>query len=459
MPTRFWELCAGGLVYLLLVRGPAADTNVGTSLSALGLAICFLLPTDWQLASTLMAVTCTSLLILTLRKNQIVYKALTLRPVVFVGTISYSLYLWHWSILVLGKWTIGDSFFASIILIALTILFSLASYFLIEKPLRYSQWGASDRRTITIGILILIPSVIVVHSLIPSFSKQYYHNIAALLDVSPPKPWLNRIACHGKRKIAELASPFQTCLSARRTNEKPNIIYLLGDSHAAHLHPMMTEATHELGFSVRFINPEDRNDFPYGFMKGQKTSKILDFVADNSVANDVVAIAFHRGRLNERRDKHIPLTETVSLNDKSRMFISGMKKYIQKLEKKGVHIILINDTPLMNTVTTSSTCLIQIKMFGKSICRVEKKQDLHTRLRQDMTFFAIKKNHDRTSIWDPSQYIYKNKSYLDVVDENGKYIMWDWNHITKRQSTLLAPEFQNFIKAKIGSLASFHVMK
>ena len=35
------------------------------------------------------------------------YKVLTKKTLVHIGLISYSLYLWHWGIIVVSNWTIG----------------------------------------------------------------------------------------------------------------------------------------------------------------------------------------------------------------------------------------------------------------------------------------------------------------------------------------------------------------
>lgn len=74
------------------------------------------------------------------------------RPFVAVGLLSYSLYLWHWPVFVLFRWTAGLhtpklQFAALAIAVALAIL----SYFLVERPLRSSPWIAARPRGRVIG--------------------------------------------------------------------------------------------------------------------------------------------------------------------------------------------------------------------------------------------------------------------------------------------------------------------
>ena len=50
--------------------------------------------------------------------------------------MSYSLYLWHWGVLAVARWTIGINTINSVILISLIFLISYFSFEFIEKPFR-----------------------------------------------------------------------------------------------------------------------------------------------------------------------------------------------------------------------------------------------------------------------------------------------------------------------------------
>ena len=60
------------------------------------------------------------------------------RPMLFIGRISYSLYLWHWPVFVLFRWTTGihtPALQATALILAFAL--ATASYFGVEAPLRY----------------------------------------------------------------------------------------------------------------------------------------------------------------------------------------------------------------------------------------------------------------------------------------------------------------------------------
>jgi peptidoglycan/LPS O-acetylase OafA/YrhL len=449
MPTRFWELGAGALIFADAVgrRLPARVCQVAPWVAAFTLSACFFLPANAHPASVVLAVASTAVLIGAIRPRHPLHAALTLKPAVFCGLISYSLYLWHWSLLVVGRWTIGDSLAASCVLLAATILASLASYFFVEKPLRHAEWARTSGLTIVAGLAAVLPVFIGVRQA-TRLELSRNNNLPTLFGIAPPHEWTN-LRCHNRQALAKLQNPFEACLSPQRTLQKPNALFLLGDSHAVQLYYMAAEATKKLPLDVRLINPEDVQDFPYGLAEGARKSQLLDFLAGKLRPGDVVAVAFHRGHFNPVRDGHIPLDEPVSINAKAENFVAGLKRYTSDWAGKGIKTVLIQDTPLMKTIAASPACLLQIKLFGDSICRVSLAQDLHTRSVQDMAFKELAASSSNVFLWDPLPYFYRGRSSLDVADESGEYIMLDWNHVTERESRLLAPMFEEFIKGTV----------
>ena len=79
----------------------------------------------------------TSLIILFADKDTFINKILSIKFLVSIGLISYSLYLWHQPLLAFGRIFFDDlSIINKLTLIFLSILMSIISYFLIEKIFR-----------------------------------------------------------------------------------------------------------------------------------------------------------------------------------------------------------------------------------------------------------------------------------------------------------------------------------
>ena len=64
-------------------------------------------------------------------------RALSFPVLVGIGKISYSLYLWHWGIFVLFRWTLGlDSLWKQALAVSLTFLAAWLSFRFVETPIR-----------------------------------------------------------------------------------------------------------------------------------------------------------------------------------------------------------------------------------------------------------------------------------------------------------------------------------
>ena len=92
-----------------------------------------------------------------MNKIDLVSKVLSWKPIVGVGLISYSMYLWHYPLFAFAR--IGDSNGLhndeKYLLILLTIVLSSISYFLIEKPFRNKQLLNGKKLVIFLLLLYL----------------------------------------------------------------------------------------------------------------------------------------------------------------------------------------------------------------------------------------------------------------------------------------------------------------
>lgn len=144
---RAWQLALGGLAGLLFEsrgRLPEAIRAAGAIAGALAVAASIVLlrddlsyPGAWALAPSLG----TAGVILGLdagRSSQSLGRALSLPPLVAVGDMSYSLYLWHWPVAVfLGELSLADGAAGVVLGLAITALLASAAYYLVERPIHH----------------------------------------------------------------------------------------------------------------------------------------------------------------------------------------------------------------------------------------------------------------------------------------------------------------------------------
>lgn len=159
LPSRFWELGAGCLLFLASL--PSLGGLAGwrhrihrlPGLAPLiGMLILMLLPLPLNGAASAGIVLLTILLLANQRERGPCQALLGHPRVVMIGLISYSLYLWHWSVLVLSRWTVGVHWWTIPFQLGLIVLLAWMSYRWIEQPLRSHRWSALRWRSIAYGI-------------------------------------------------------------------------------------------------------------------------------------------------------------------------------------------------------------------------------------------------------------------------------------------------------------------
>jgi peptidoglycan/LPS O-acetylase OafA/YrhL len=144
--SRAWELMLGaGLAWLMRKRTlcfspflPDATAIVGLVL-ILG-SIVYIHESDPYPGWRTLAPTVGACLVLwSGSDSRAVAPLLSCRPLVFVGLISYPLYMWHWPVFWIGR-TIGAvdlSLARAAALVAISLALAWATFVLVEKPLRY----------------------------------------------------------------------------------------------------------------------------------------------------------------------------------------------------------------------------------------------------------------------------------------------------------------------------------
>jgi peptidoglycan/LPS O-acetylase OafA/YrhL len=160
--TRAWELALGGLVALstgFLRRLPRA---AGAGLSWLGIAavvvsgFVFTTATPYPGSAVVLPVVGTALVIAggTARPAWGAELLLGRRPLQWLGLISYSLYLWHWPILIIAAERRGSTTLPlsdNLLLLLVALALSIVSYLLIENPFRHWSFLVS-RRWVSIAL-------------------------------------------------------------------------------------------------------------------------------------------------------------------------------------------------------------------------------------------------------------------------------------------------------------------
>ncbi len=141
--TRFWELGVGCLIALneKKCRGKLLNNIFLSKLTSQNivlpvLMILFSFPIEYTSFKTIAVVILTAILIIRLEGDGYVNNILTSKILVYIGLISFSLYLWHWSVLVISNWSVGISLITLPLQIIILVSISAFSYIYVERPMR-----------------------------------------------------------------------------------------------------------------------------------------------------------------------------------------------------------------------------------------------------------------------------------------------------------------------------------
>lgn len=143
LPARLWELSAGCLVFLIQEQQTRFQHQLSYRWSAwllAGLLLLFAQHHLQQQLATSLCVLITAFIIMA-PSSALLHQPLRQQWLVGIGLASYSLYLWHWSVISISRWTIGLHWWSLPLQLVLIGVLGCSSYMLIETKSRYSSWN------------------------------------------------------------------------------------------------------------------------------------------------------------------------------------------------------------------------------------------------------------------------------------------------------------------------------
>lgn len=226
---RFPELLVGSLLAIYhnlsnKVQLSKQVNNILAILSTLLLFSClFLMNNDIAfIPGVTLILPCifTALIIHTTSQNNIVKLCLSNKAIVFIGKISYSLYLYHWIFIAFAYYITGEKQINNqsiAIVIVLTIIFSVLSYYLIEQPIRKSKLNFKQ-------------------------SFLYIYFIPSLL--------LLGFNLYKRQTIRAEKEHIEQSIPVSNENHYPAKVIILGDSHSSHLEAFLNYVGNKEGWKA-----------------------------------------------------------------------------------------------------------------------------------------------------------------------------------------------------------------
>lgn len=264
LPSRVFQLCTGGFCLFL------AQTSFLKNLSACALLLMGIIGTILVVASAfaltgqdpfpgLNAIPVTlgaALLILSGTKLNTLSRILSIKPLLFIGGISYSAYLWHWPILAYLRYSyVNIDLTVGVAVFILIIAISYLSKIWIEDPFRKSN---SSFLSVLTKILIMPTAVLTTvcvlliynnANLSFLFGENYPGKVAKIAEETKPSGWFKRI-CQKELVTIELLNDPRCVIGA---DLQPKILFW-GDSNAAQFVETLAAIGDKFGATFRNVS-------------------------------------------------------------------------------------------------------------------------------------------------------------------------------------------------------------
>jgi peptidoglycan/LPS O-acetylase OafA/YrhL len=259
---RAWALLIGALLALSIDKIDLSQTasECMAALGLTGIAASVFLFSETRpypgIATLLATLSTAAIIVACSRKQPVVGRMLRFAPLVWIGLISYSLYLWHWPILSFARLQAPSE--PSSIMIPLMLLASVAlawlSWRYVETPLRrrYGRFALSTRRALVSAAVLLVAVAGLGMAIkagdgwswrLDAVSRAVYAQMSSGNDL--------RARCDGVENIFSAGS---FCTFGRKRDPGQSYdIAIFGDSNADHFVPMLALLGEAKGLAGRQV--------------------------------------------------------------------------------------------------------------------------------------------------------------------------------------------------------------
>ena len=277
LPTRIWELLSGSLLaYLDITKSYRKKTILNFIMPSLGILFILFYIIFFDENSrhpsflTILPIIGACLIIFFANKKELITTILSSKLFVFVGLISYSLYVWHYPIFAFNRITefLPQNNITKILIIFIVILLSILTYFYIEKPFRNQKL---DFKKLFSIIIFFILTLVLINFIIIK-NEGYKNRLPEILNQNIElKPWRLLKDSEGNTCNNNL----EGCVFNKTSRNK---IFIIGDSHMATL--MFGLKKKLQGQDFQFITINGCLYFP-GFNSVNKQTNKIDKKCNN----------------------------------------------------------------------------------------------------------------------------------------------------------------------------------
>ncbi|MEH2320100.1 acyltransferase family protein [Nostoc sp.] len=478
--SRFWELAAGVILYQTTAHkydNPEIDSGfkwsfgVSISLVLVILGFVFARPENFPFPWAFLPVLGTTGLLVFLRgnKNNLILAGLSNKFVVFIGTISYSLYLWHWPVFVLFRWTVGlESIPCYISAVFLAFFLAFASYYFVERPIRSSHKirDLPRAKIIFVGLTVVALAFYITNTQIflhktqlslSVTSKEYNLWYPNQPDIATFNKFNNNCPIESSVKHIEGGS-FNSFSSPNCRQQRAfSRLFVAGDSHADAYTPMLGRLTMETNNNVFIYSkpgcayislfaPLDQLSSDCQLFYRSTTTDILN----HAQRGDIIFLPSLRlKRFAEQWTLFAEETvrEEMSGKDALSNRASATKEAITLLKpfvQRGIKVVFEASKPIFRAPSfRCSDWFNRMNPICKLGLEMQKDVLINYRLPVMESMETLSKQVSGVSVWDPFPLLCPGNFCKTTMDD--KPLFFDGDHISGYGNMLVYPSFKTFI--------------
>ncbi|MCX6966284.1 MAG: acyltransferase family protein [Verrucomicrobia bacterium] len=439
LPTRAWELAIGGLIAVMpATRGGKMSRIIAYAglLAVAGSFLFFSENTPFPGSAALLPTLGTAALIWAnaCPTTDILARLMSFRPLVFIGKISYSLYLWHWPILVYSEYASSNPlrWYVRIVLVIVSIAMSALSLRFIETPVRTKN---------------LLPTR---HALFrfAAISGCCYLFLGLCASTFRGLPSEAKLKAEGYAK-SRYDFPYKTLIGVDRAEKEdfailgaeshdPIHCLVWGDSHGMAIVPAIDSLTQKFHSrtavatyfaTAPILGVESTSSASLKKESEAWSRAVVDYVAKNKVPNVLLV-----GRWCTYKSKSIINGQVPREEDLASM----LAKTVAVLQQAGAKVWIFKEVPTYDIDIPRALTKACIK--GESLDQIgmtEQEYSAHSQMENRLLDLAARQG---ASILDPKTIFFNGSGYCKVAD-SGFSIYRDTGHLSGKGALLFRPLF------------------
>lgn len=247
-------------------------------------------------------------------------------PMVWIGGLSYSLYLWHWPVFAFARY-VTEQYEIRLLILALMLLFVWSIAFIslrwIETPFRgVKRFVGEDRRRVIAAVLGVCVPILVAQKVNAAIEEP--------LPVEDTRYADPTTICHG-RVVGE-------CLRGKARIAVAEPVLVLGDSHAAQLNLFFDRIGEQTGRQYRVISASSCVTIP---------AFDIDRLPDWAQKDCRDAIQFANRFIPQSRQ--IVLAAKWQYQLKSDLFVQALNKFFSDSQAAGKQVTVLWQVPMLSS--------------------------------------------------------------------------------------------------------------